>query len=140
MRYLIDTNVISETRRKAPNPDVVAWIERAAPDSLLISALSLGEIAKGAESLLRRDPVAANSLYAWLETIQANFADRVLGIDGDVTMAWGRLCAHRPLPVIDGLLAATALVRGLTLVTRNAADFTGTGVILLNPWLDLKSA
>lgn len=139
MKYLLDTNVVSEIRRKSPNPHVASWIEKAAPGSLAISVLTLGEIAKGAENLLRRDPTAGNALYAWLETIRNNFSDRVLGIDGDISMQWGRLCVHRQLPVIDGLLAATALVRGLTLVTRNIVDFTGTGVLLHNPWQDMKS-
>lgn len=139
MKYLLDTNVVSEIRRKSPDRHVASWIEAAQPGSLAISVLTLGEIAKGAQNLSRRDPATGKSLFAWLETIRSDFADRVLKIDSDVSMEWGRLCAHRQLPVIDGLLAATALVRGLTLVTRNIAGFTGTGVLLHNPWQDMKS-
>jgi hypothetical protein len=138
VKYLLDTNVVSEIRRKSPDRNVASWIEAASPGSLAISVLTLGEIAKGAQNLSRRDPTAGKSLFAWLETIRSDFADRVLKIDSDVSMEWGRLCAHRQLPVIDGLLAATALVRGLTLVTRNIAGFTGTGVLLHNPWQDMK--
>ncbi len=137
MKYLLDTNVISEIRRKSPDPRVVSWFAQSEADSLAISALTLGEIVKGAESLARRDPIAARTLLAWLEELRLGFADRILGIDDAIAMTWGRLCATRPLPVIDGLLAATALVYDLTVVTRNTADFTQCKVRLFNPWTAL---
>jgi predicted nucleic acid-binding protein len=94
----------------------------------------LGEIAKGAAQLEPRDRAQAATYYQWLEAVRSNFADRTIGIDPAIAEAWGRLTAIRPLPVVDGLLAATALVRGLILVTRDARDIAGTGVTTLNPW------
>ncbi len=140
MKFLLDTNVVSEVRRKAPNPKVLSWMEQTEPDSLAISVLTLGEIVKGAESLAHRDPAASQSLYAWLEGLRHNFANRILGIDDAVSVIWGRLCAIRPLPVIDSLLAASALAHDMTIVTRNTADFERAGVRLYNPWTGFKSS
>ena len=134
--FLLDTNVISETRRRTPAPRVVAWLGRADPAALFISVLTLGEIAKGVASLARRDPEAAAPVGEWFAGIRRHFADRLVGIDPAIAEEWGRLSAARPLPVIDGLLAATARVRGLTLVTRNVDDVAGTGAPTLNPWSD----
>lgn len=134
MKYLLDTNVISEPRRKAPDPNVLAWFRKVDPGSLYISVLTLGEIAKGAESLSRRDPANGNSLLAWLGGLRHLYADRLIGIDGGIAERWGRLSAVRSLPVIDGLLAATALALDMTLVTRNTRDIAGTGVAVINPW------
>lgn len=134
MKYLLDTNVVSELRRKAPEANVVAWFRRIDPAALYLSVLTLGEIAKGAESLSRRDAAAARSLRAWLDGLRAHYADRLILVDAEIAEEWGRLSAARPLPVIDGLLAATARVRGMTLVTRNARDVKGTGVAVVDPW------
>jgi len=132
--FLLDTNVISEARRKTPDANVVAWLGRADPAALHISVLTLGEIAKGAEVLVRRDADAGRSLLGWLEGLRSHYAERLIGIDADVATEWGRLAALRPLPVIDGLLAATARVHGLTLVTRNVRDVAELGVAVINPW------
>lgn len=134
MSLLLDTNVVSEPRRRKPDATVVAWLREQESDLLFVSALTLGEIALGAEARGRRDPTAGRSLSAWLASIRTTYEDRVLPITGEVAETWGRLGARRPLPVVDGLLAATALVHRLTLVTRNVRDFDGLGLRLLDPW------
>ena len=134
MKYLIDTNVISETRRKRPDPSVIDFIKTCEEGSLYFSVLSIGEIAKGCDVIARRDPEAARSLSTWLAEIRRDFQSRTLSVDSDVAEAWGRFSAIRPLPVIDGLIAATAFVHGLTLVTRNVRDFHGIDIGLFNPW------
>jgi len=132
--FLLDTNVISEARRKRPDAQVAAWFRRTDPASLHISVLTLGEIAKGAARYAKRDPAQAAALEQWLDAARLNYADKIIAIDVEISETWGRLAAKRPLPVIDGLLAATALVRGMTLVTRNLEDIADTGVELLDPW------
>ncbi len=130
--YLLDTCVLSEYRRRSPA--AVAWME-AIDDSLLyFSVLTLGEITKGIETLLVRDPVRANSLRNWLAGIQVRYSDRLLPVDTDVVMTWGKLMARRPRPVIDALIAATALAHHKIIVTRNVADFEETGAEDHNPW------
>jgi toxin FitB len=132
--FLLDTNVISELRRKRPDARVVSWLKRAEPAALFISVLTLGEIAKGAAQFAERDRAQAEILYRWLALVRTNYADRTIAVDADVSEVWGRIAAKRPMPVIDGLLAATALVRTLTLVTRNARDFADVGIRVFNPW------
>ena len=134
MSYLLDTNVVSETRKRRPEPKVIRWLEACSRDSLYISVLTLGEIAKGIRLQETRDPIAAKSLERWLVGLSELFADRIVAVDREIANRWGRLSADLHLPVVDGLLAATALVRQLTLVTRNTRDVAGTGAILLNPW------
>ncbi len=135
MSYLIDTNVISELRRKQPDAHVVAWFERCASQSLYLSVLTLGEIRKGIERL--EDPKRRQVLVNWLHVeLPTFFLGRVLNVDAQVADRWGRLQgdAGRPLPAIDGLLAATALQHDLTLVTRNVKDFKGLNLDIVNPW------
>jgi hypothetical protein len=103
---------------------------------LFLSVITIGEIAKGIAARERTDPVAAAALVRWLDGLRTNYADRILSIDDDVAIAGGHLMARRTLPVPDGLLAATARVHNLILVTRNAADFADTGVGLVNPWAE----
>ncbi|HUS36725.1 MAG TPA: type II toxin-antitoxin system VapC family toxin [Verrucomicrobiae bacterium] len=135
MSYLLDTNVLSEIRKGSrANPNVRAWFDPVPTEELYISVLALGEIRKGVELLRHRDRAAASSYERWLDSLKANFADRILPVTDIVTDHWGRLGAIRPLPVADGLMAATALVHSLTFVTRNAADVRDTGVSLLNPF------
>ena len=134
MSFLLDTNVVSETRRKAPAPKVVAWVSQADPSDLFISAMTLGEIAKGVALGAKQSPAQAAGLEQWLAETRTEYANRIVAIDADIAEAWGRLDAKRSLPVVDGLLAATALVRGMTLVTRNVRDVAGAGITLLNPW------
>ena len=136
MTYLLDTNVISEVRRTSPNPGVAAWFEQAASEDLFLSVLVVGEIRQGIERLRSRDPEQANVFEAWLELLHRDFQDRVLPVSAEVAEAWGRLNAPSPLPVIDGLLGATALVHGLTFVTRDTSPLAETGVPVLDPWED----
>jgi len=132
--FLVDTNVISELHRKRPDARVVSWLKRVAPTTLWISVLTLGEIAKGAARCALRDRAQAETYYRWLAVVRSNYADRTIAVDADICEAWGRLAAKRPRPVVDGLLAATALARGLTLATRNVRDFADVGIGVLNPW------
>jgi hypothetical protein len=139
MSYLIDTNVISELRRKQPDANVVAWFAVRPVQSLFLSVLTLGEIRKGIESLGNAsvDPVRRQALADWLEVdLPTFFLGRVLSVDLPVSDRWGHLQAQarRPLPAIDSLLAATALHHNLSLVTRNARDFAGFGLNVINPW------
>jgi len=133
--YLINTNVISELRRNQPDANVAAWFERCAAQSLFLSVLTLGEIRKGIERLddAKRRQILVDWLHVELPTF---FLGRVLSVDAAVADRWGRLQsdAGRPLPAIDGLLAATALQHDLTLVTRNIKDFQGLGLHIINPW------
>ena len=134
MKFLLDTNVVSEPRRRSPNANVLVWLRHTDPVALFISVLTLGEIARGAEGMSRRDPPAGQSLAVWLDGLRRHYADRLIAIDAAVAETWGHLSTIRSLPVIDGLLVATAVTYGMTLVTRNVRDVTGTGVAVLNPW------
>lgn len=135
MSFLIDTNVISEVRKGTRcDPNVAAWYSSIKDSDLYLSALILGEIRKGIELARPRDPAKAEALQGWLDAVVEAFADRVIPVDRFVSDAWGRMSATRPIPVIDGLLAATAKVHDLTLVTRNDADVAGLGVRVLNPF------
>ena len=140
MTWLIDTNIISEVR-KGPrcHPVVAAWWASIADRDLFLSALTLGEIRKGIEGIRSRDPRRATALEGWLAEVADVFGPRVLGVDAAVAEAWGRMSAIRSVPVVDALLAATALVHGLVLVTRNAADVEGLGVRVLNPFESASS-
>ena len=135
MSYLVDTNVLSELRRKQPDARVVTWMEQRPTQALYLSVLTLGEIRKGLERV--PEPARKQALLDWLEVELPNyFVGRVLAIDAATADRWGRLMAQaaRPLPAIDALLAATALHNDLTLVTRNTKDFAGPDVPLINPW------
>jgi predicted nucleic acid-binding protein len=135
VKYLVDTNVISEIRKGARgNPGVVAWYATVTDEDLCLSVLVLGEIRKGVELKRRRDPAQADLLEAWLDQVKIAFGDRALPVDATIIEAWGRMAAVRSVPVIDGLLAATAKVHDLTLVTRNEADVADLGARILNPF------
>lgn len=134
MTFLLDTNVISEVRRKRPDGSVLSWLSRADPAALCISVLTLGEIAKGAAQCAVRDSAQAAIYYQWLSLVRSNYADRTIAVDAAIAEAWGRLATKRTFPVVDGLIAATAIVRGLTMVTRNDRDIADAGVAVLNPW------
>lgn len=135
MSYLVDTNVISELRRKRPDPNVADWFTKRSASSLFLSVLTLGEIRKGIEKYT--DPERRLLLVDWLEhDLPAYFGERILPIDGAIADRWGRVQveAGRPLPVIDSLLAATAHRHRLKMVTRNVDDFVGLSVDVINPW------
>lgn len=141
MNWLLDTNVLSELRRKAPDKRVVQWVSDRPVGTLYLSVLTLGEIRKGVEQVADASRRAA--LVDWLEIdIPARFSGRLLPVDMTVVERWGRLlaAAGRPLPTVDSLLAATALAHQLVMVTRNARDFQGLGVTVLNPWEDQAAA
>lgn len=133
-RYLLDTNVVSETRKRRPDLRVGVFLEALRADQMFVSVMTLGELRKGAETRARNDREAAEELSRWLERMKEAFAARVIPVDGEVADRWGRLSATRTRPVIDTLLAATAIVHDLTLVTRNTRDVADTGARLLNPW------
>ncbi len=134
MSYLLDTNVVSELRKTSPDPRVVAWFGAVRADDLYLSVLVVGEIRQGVERLGRRDPRQAAGFDEWLVQLATEFADRVLPVSVQVAEVWGRLNARRSFPVVDGLLAATAVARDLVLVTRNIADVEGSGARVLNPF------
>jgi toxin FitB len=138
LRYLLDTNVISEWTRPRPDPGVVAWLEEADEGSLCVSVVAFAEIRLGIELLpqgRKRD-----RLMQWLEVDLADrFADRVIGIDRAVAAAWAQIVARgRALgatpPILDAFLAATAIVHGMTLVTRNVRDVQRLGIAVVDPW------
>ncbi len=135
MGYLIDTCAIAELGKPCPAPQVASWFRAADPESLFASVLTLGELRRGAEHLSGR---RRRDLAHWMETTLATwFGERLLPVDAAVVLEWGRLtgCLCRPMPAMDGLLAATASRHRLTIVTRNVADFEQTGLDLLNPWV-----
>ena len=136
MDFLIDTNVVSELRKVAPDPHVVAWHQRHAMASAFLSVLVVGEIRQGIERLRARDARRAEALDHWLAGLMKSYQDRILPITTAVAEEWGRLNAsRRPPPVVDGLLAATARVHRLTLVTRNVPHVAATGVAVVNPFV-----
>ncbi len=136
--FLLDTNIISELVKRKPEPKVTTWIDSTDENLMYLSVLTLGEIRKGIA--LVRDAARRVVLETWLDSdLILRFAERILPIDRAVADRWGRLAAAAAtaksmLPVIDGLLAATALDQNLTLVTRNTKDIIVTGVPVFNPW------
>lgn len=134
MAYLLDTCVISELRKPRCDRGVATWMGGIQPDEAFLSVLTLGEIRRGIELQRSRDPKAAGALERWLLGLEVHYADRILPISPGIADCWGRLCLSQPLPVSDGLIAATGLEHKLTIVTRNVADFQRSGVNTLNPF------
>ena len=122
MKYLLATNVISEVRKSHGNARVKAWFDATPPDDLYMSVLTMGEIRRGIERLRRRDPAQANMFDDWLGGLLQEFAEHLLLVTAEVADAWGRLGVPDPVPTVDGLLAATARVGGLTLVARQSSS------------------
>lgn len=140
MRYLLDTNVLTEPAKPRPDPRVTAWLQAQPPLDLALSVVTFGEIQKGVSLLAagaRRD-----ALERWLRAdLPRQFTGRLLPVDGEAALEWGRLAAEgrkagRELPVADGLLLGTCAAHGLVLVTRNERDCAHRGVPILNPWAD----
>jgi toxin FitB len=139
MSYLVDTNILSEVRkRERCDARVAAWLANVVPDELFVSVLSLGEIRRGIELIRKRDSASARALDKWLRGLETHYADRILPISAAVADRSGRLSPDQPLPVTDGLLAATGIEHKLTIVTRNADVFQRSGVNTLNPFLPLS--
>ena len=134
LQYLLDTNVLSETRKKEAEQGVISFLSGVEPSALYFSVLSLGELRKGVALKKKSDPDAAKKIAAWVDGLELSFADRVLGINAATARVWGELSAQRSRPVIDTLLAATAMVHELTFVTRNTGDVQDIKLKLLNPW------
>lgn len=135
MTYLLDTNILSETRKRDPAPGVVDWIKSTPADQLHVSVLTLGEITQGiARVRARGDQMQAAILERWMRGIEKGFAGRALPVTLRVAAEWGRQQPQQPMPVIDALIAVTARVNGLTLVTRNVKDFEHAGIPVLNPF------
>jgi len=133
--FLLDTNILSELRKQNRcNAGVQKWFIETADADLFISVLVLGEIRQGIERIRPRDRPQALALEQWLQSISTTFADRILPVDERVADQWGRLGVRQPLPLLDALLAATALVHDQTLVTRNVGDMAHTGIKWINPF------
>jgi predicted nucleic acid-binding protein len=133
--FLLDTNVVSELRKKRrSDPKVQAWFSSVSSEDLFFSVIVIGEIRRGIEKVRPADPVFASRLELWLRTLQTDYQDRIVSITEEIAEFWGSICPNAPLPEPDGLIAATALHHGMTLVTRNVEHVQRSGVKLLNPW------
>jgi toxin FitB len=137
MSYLLDTCVVSELTKPRPAAQVVDWLTAADAETLHLSVLTLGELEKGVERL--PSSTKKSRLRQWLEQVRAEAEGRIIAIDDPIATQWGRLLARaesegEPLPVLDALLGATAVVRGFTLVTRNTSHIARTGAAILDPW------
>jgi predicted nucleic acid-binding protein len=132
LKYVLDTNVVSAAGKRTQ--PVSRWLAGKNADDLYISVLTLGEIARGAEMKRNKDPVAAGHIDAWLEKTRRTFGARILPVTEAIAEEWGRHSALRTRGDVDGLIAATAIIHGHALVTRNVADFTGLGLQLIDPW------
>jgi predicted nucleic acid-binding protein len=130
--YLVDTTIVSEARRGSPQ--AVSWLRAVDPGSIHLSTLTLGQIMRGIALKQRSDPIAAGQLVEWLRRLRHDHADRILPVSDEISVEWGRIAAIGPRGDIDGLIAATAIVHDLILVTRNVAEFDDTGASVINPW------
>ena len=134
MSYLIDTNIISETIKTTPNKGVLKWFNSTPSYALFISVITIGEIRKGIEIV--KNDTKKSELVSWLDfELRPWFGNNIISIDQDIAERWGYISANTKVPAIDGLIAATAMVSNLTLVTRNIKDFTIPGLEVINPFI-----
>jgi predicted nucleic acid-binding protein len=134
VRYLLDTNVVSELVRPRADEQVVAWLRGLRTHQIYLSVLTLGEIRTGVQRLVPRDASRAAALETWALGLEETYGDRILPVTLEIAQRWPAVHATRPLPVVDSLLAATALAHGLTVATRNTKDFVDSGVPVVNPF------
>lgn len=134
MSFLLDTNVVSELRKARGDPRVATWFRSIASEDLHLSVVVIAELRRGVERIRRHDATQALHLEAWLARIKDAFGQRILPITVPIAEEWGRISVPDPLPILDGLLVATARIHGLTLVTRNISDLQRRGFPVLNPW------
>ena len=135
MSYLLDTNILSELRKRdRANPRVISWFDKCRPSELFLSVLTIGELRQGVERVRRRDSISAENLDWWLNITVLEFQGRIIDVDMAIAERWGRLGIPDPVPEIDGLIAATALERDLVVVTRNEKHMALAGVRYLNPF------
>jgi predicted nucleic acid-binding protein len=136
--YLIDTNIISELRKGDKcDRNVAAWYASVDESELYLSVLVLGEIRKGIERTRSNNPTQAQALESWLSEVEQAFANRILTVDSKVADEWGRMTAKRSVSTIDALLAATAKIARMTLVTRNVSDVADLDADIFNPFAPL---
>ena len=138
--FLVDTDVLSALRRGERHPQVARWLTTRRSSDLYLSVVTIGEIERGIERQLTRDPEFASALSDWLDRVLAWYGDRILQVDLPTARRWGRLTAVLGHEGADLLIAATALERGLTVVTRNVSHFQPTGVPVLNPFAEGEPA
>jgi predicted nucleic acid-binding protein len=137
--YLLDTNVVSELRRPKPHGAVVAWLEGVDDDVLHLSAVTLGELQSGVEITREQDPAKATAIEAWIDAVARTF--NVLPLDGRTFRVWGKLVHRRSDDLLeDAMIAATAIVHDLVVVTRNVRDFKALGVRTLDPFSTKRRA
>ncbi len=132
--FLLDTNIVSGARKR--EPAVMRWLAANPSADTWLSVVTIGELQRGVLLKRRRDPSAADHLAAWLRRLRADYESRLIGVDENTALEWGRIGALRTRGEADSLIAATAAINRLTLVTRNTADFADTGISLVNPWVD----
>ena len=130
--YLLDTNVASDIQKRLPKP--VAWVESVDPESIYLSVISIGEIERGITKLRKHDAERASRLAVWLHGLRKDNADRILPVTEEIALLWGQMTADRSRGSADSLIAATARVHNLIMVTRNVTDFDEFGVTVFNPW------
>jgi toxin FitB len=137
VNVLVDTNVVSELKRgRNADPRVVAWFSKMPVERVFTSVVVLGEIRRGIELVARRDKPQAEVLERWYASVREQLANRVLSVDEPIMMLWSKITVPNPLPAYDGLIAATALVHGMTVATRNSADYRRAGVEVFDPWAE----
>ena len=134
MKYLLDTNVVSHLRTPEKSRDLAAWLNDKSGDDLYLSVIAVGEIRKGIETVRPSDPAFATDIETWLGALERDYGDRIAPIDNRVAQAWGRMLATDPRYAIDTLLAATAFVHEMAVVTRNTKHFQARGVPVIDPF------